>query len=149
MSIKTLQEGGIYRVTKGFTDYHGTTFEAGRTFTFLGISYSGYDDGITLNCTDTRIDFREHDSDALIRDFSSYIEKIGHSEDRMVPAPLPAAPEWTWWEIAGAVALVASAIAILAIERPKWSGAYVSAWVILGIAAAWGLYAMMKRRRRK
>lgn len=152
MSIGALIPGGIYRVVKPFKDYRGTEYAPGETFTYHSTSYWGYDDGIMLNCAERRIDFQGDENAGLIENFASYVEKIGQSD---APIPQPSSPplvamhDWSWWEIAGAVGLVAGSILIVATEKPKLSGAYVSAWIILTIAVVWGGYALMLWRKKK
>ena len=151
MSVNTLEEGGIYKVVKRFTDCRGTAYEPGYTFTFLGISYWAYDGGYMLNCVGARIDFQETDNADLITNFASYVEKTGQSEARMKSFAVasPAGTSWKWWEIAGAVFLVVGCVFIVATERPRWSGAYVSAWIVLFVALVWGGYELWSRWRRK
>ncbi len=152
MSIDNLIPGGIYRVAKTFKDYRGTEYVPGDTFTYHFTSYWAYDAGIMLNCEGRRIDFQEDENADLIANFSSYVEKIGQS-DAPVPQPasqpLVAMHDWSWWEIAGAVGLVAGSILIVATEKPRLSGAYVSAWIILAIAVVWGGYAFWLWRKNK
>ncbi len=152
MSLSTLIPGGVYRVTQRFTDCRGTVYEPGETFTYHSTSYWAYDGGIMLNCAGRRIDFLENENADLIENFSSYVEKIGHSDapiPQPISQPLVAAHSWSWWEIAGAIGLVAGSIFVVATEKPKLSGAYVSAWIILAIAVAWGGSALIRRRNGK
>ena len=150
MSIGTLVPGGVYRVTQRFTDCRGGVHEPGETFTYHFTSYWGYDGGIMLNCAERRIDFQEDESAALIANFASHIEKIGQTKPPPPPqqAPIVSAP-WVWWEIAGAVFLVAGSILIVATERPRLSAAHIAVWLILGIAVCWGGVALVRWWRKK
>jgi hypothetical protein len=152
MSISTLVPGGIYRVEKLFADCRGNVYSPGETFTYLFTSYWAYDGGIMLNCEGRRIDFLEGDNADLIENFSSYVEKIGQS-DAPIPEPASQPPvsaqTWNWWEIAGAIGLIVGSIFIVATEKPRLSGAYVSVWIILAIAVVWGGYALMRWRKKR
>ena len=151
ISMRPLVPGGVYRVTQRFTDCRGAIFEPGDTFTYHYTSYWAYDDAITLNCAGAHIDFLKDDNADLIENFATYIEKIGQTDAPAPPtqAPLVASQTWNWWEILGSVFLVVGSVYIVATERPRFSGAYVSAWVILAIAVCWGGYLAMQWLRRK
>jgi hypothetical protein len=152
MTISTLIPGGIYRVEKEFKDCRGNVYSLGETFTYHFTSYWGYDGGIMLDCEGRRIDFLEGENADLIENFSSYVEKIGQSHapiPQPVAQPLMGQQKWSWWEIAGAIGLVVGSIFVVATVKPQLSGAYVSAWIILALAVAWGGYALMQRRKRK
>ena len=101
-----------------------------------------------LNCAQRRIDFLEYENAALIANFASHIEKIGRTKPPPQQAPIVSAP-WVWWEIAGAVFLVAGTILIVATERTRLSAAHISAWLILAIAVCWGGVAAVRWWRRK
>ena len=132
-----LDPGGIYRVTRRFTDCHGTTLEPGRTFTYYSTSYWAYDGGYMLNCSDVRIDFKESENAELIENFSSYVEKIGRGEvppEHGVSARnKPGTQDWRWWEIAIGLLFGVIAIAILVKEKPAFNGTYIAAVVILAL----------------
>ena len=137
MSIYSLEEGGVYRVTRRFVDYHGTVCEPGREFTFLGVSYFAKEGGVMLNCTDMRIDLQENESAEMIANFAGYVEKIGQTEVRPKRAGGRRGATgggMKWWELIGCVVLLVAAIAIIVTETPRWSAGYIAAWVIVAFA---------------
>lgn len=146
MSINSLVPGGVYRVTRRFTDCHGATFEPGSTFTYHSRSYWAYDDGIMLNCAGMRIDFREGHDDDLISGFADYVEKIGQTDPPPQIAPDTQAP-FTWWELIGIAILVSGSILVIAVEPPNLTGGYMAAWVTLAVAVCWGAVVAARWRR--
>lgn len=76
LSIHRLQPGKSYRVLRPFTDYQGTTFEAGSVMTFQGQNFLPYEGGYTLSFQPRSIYLQEESQAEILENADAYFEQV-------------------------------------------------------------------------